>query len=79
MKRFVLTIFLLILVSVGINAHEFHPYKVKSGKITFEKRKYSMHAMLQLYPKATVVAEESVVGKMVKHYMQSESRDYTYL
>jgi hypothetical protein len=48
MKGFILTIVLLMLVCVGSNAQEFHPYKVKSGKITFEKRKYSMHAKLHI-------------------------------
>jgi len=171
MKKFLLTIVLLVMVNVGINAQEFHPYKVKSGKISFEKRKYSMHAKLHMssngtvsgsrsnpsyveeevtyywdnygdvayevayqvskfggkplpkkvkkyerlwkgdhhyyydvkkkkvsddpyytrkaclkagktewlkvmYPKATVVAEESVAGKMVKHYTQSEMHDF---
>jgi len=44
MKQFIVTMLSLIMVSVGVNAQEFHPYKVKSGKITYEKRKYSMQA-----------------------------------
>jgi len=48
MKKSILTIFLLIIVTIGISAQEFHPYKIKSGKITFEKRKYSMHAKLHI-------------------------------
>ena len=48
MKKSILIIILLIVVTLGINAQEFHSYKVKSGKITFEKRKYSMHAKLHI-------------------------------
>jgi len=48
MKQFVLTLVAFLMVSVGVNAQEFHPYKVKSGKITYEKMKYSMHAKLHL-------------------------------
>jgi len=48
MKGFILTIVLLMLVCVGSNAQEFHPYKIKSGKISFEKRKYSMQAKLHM-------------------------------
>ena len=47
-KKFLLTIFLFSIIIVGSNAKEFHPYKVKSGKIIFEKRKYSMHAKLHI-------------------------------
>ena len=46
MKSIFLGVVLLIGMTVGIIAQEFHPYKVKSGKITFEKRKYAMHAVL---------------------------------
>ena len=47
-KKFILTVFLFIMMTLAINAQEFHPYKVKSGKITFEKRKYSMQAKLHM-------------------------------
>ena len=40
---------LVILLSSGIlNAQEFHPYTIKSGSITYEKRKYAMHAKLHV-------------------------------
>ncbi len=163
--------FVFLLSIVTLQAQEFHPYKVKSGKITFEKRKYSMQAKLHMdsngnvsgsrtnpsyveeevtfywdnygdvayevayqvskfggkplpekvkkyerlwkgdhryyydvkkkkvsddpyytrkaclkagktewlkvmYPKAAVVAEESIAGKMVKHYKESEMHDF---
>jgi len=48
MKRFIFTLIAFVMVSVGVNAKEFHPYKVKSGKITYEKKKYSMHAKLHI-------------------------------
>ena len=48
MKQFMVTVILFVMLSVGINAQEFHPYKVKSGKIIYEKRKYSMHAKLHI-------------------------------
>jgi len=44
MKQLVISIILIIAISVGINAQEFRPYKVKSGKIVFEKRRYYMHS-----------------------------------
>lgn len=48
MKQIILTIVFMVLVSVSISAQEFHPYKIKSGKITYEKRKYSMYAKLHV-------------------------------
>ena len=48
MRQFMFTLVLIVLVSAGINAQEFHPYKVKSGKIIFEKRKYSMRATVRI-------------------------------
>ena len=39
MKNF--TLFLLLIVTVVVQAQEFKPYKIESGKITFEKLKYS--------------------------------------
>lgn len=39
----------VILWSFGsLQAQEFHPYKVRSGKITFEKRKYSLQTKLHI-------------------------------
>lgn len=43
MKIFIL--FLLFFVTVVIQAQDFKPYKVKSGKITYEKLKYSTHSV----------------------------------
>ncbi|MEA1953243.1 MAG: hypothetical protein U9O24_02500 [Campylobacterota bacterium] len=40
--------FIVLLSMSMLQAQEFHPYKVKSGKITYEKRKYSMHAKLHI-------------------------------
>lgn len=48
MKQFIVAIIFLLMVSIGINAQEFHPYKVKSGKIIFEKKKYSMYTRLHI-------------------------------
>ena len=43
MKNFIL--FLLLIATVVIQAQEFKPYKVESGKITYEKLKYSTHSV----------------------------------
>lgn len=48
MKQFIFSILLLLMVNAGVNAQEFHPYKVKSGKIMFEQKKYSMHTKLHI-------------------------------
>ncbi len=45
MKHSIVTLFLLLGISLAFSG-EFHPYKIKSGKITYEKRKYSMKATL---------------------------------
>ncbi len=47
MKRTITILFLLLSVSFAFS-QEFHPYKIKSGTITYEKRKYSMHAKLHV-------------------------------
>ena len=59
MNGFILIVVLFIMVNTGINAQEFHPYKIKSGKITYEKRKYSMHAKLHMYSDGTVSGSRS--------------------
>ncbi len=40
--------FLFLFAVTLLQAEAFHPYKIKSGKITFEKRRYGMHTMLQV-------------------------------
>ena len=37
-------LFLSLIVTVVVHAQDFKPYKVKSGKITYEKLKYSTHS-----------------------------------
>ncbi len=39
-----LLLLLLLLVSLSVQAQDFKPYKIKSGKIEYEKLKYSVHA-----------------------------------
>ncbi len=47
MKSTIRILFLVLGVSLAFS-QEFHPYKIKSGKITYEKKKYSMHTKLHM-------------------------------
>ena len=42
-----------------IKAIEFHPYKIKSGKITFEQRKYSTHTSMHIDSNNNVTGSRS--------------------
>jgi len=71
MKQLISAIVVFLMVSVGINAQEFHPYKVKSGKIIFEKRKYSMQAKLHASSDGTIRGSRSnpsYVAEEVTYY-----------
>ncbi|BAF72950.1 hypothetical protein [Sulfurovum sp. NBC37-1] len=51
-------------------AEAFHPYAVKSGKITYEKRKYSIHSTLK------IDANGQIQGKRTTPYYVEEKVEY---
>jgi len=65
-------LYLLILFSVNVlQAEEFHPYNVKSGKITFEKKKYFMDTKLHVASDGTTTKSRinpSYVEEEITYY-----------
>jgi len=48
-----------LFINVGVYTQEFHSYKIKSGKITFEKRRYAIHTTVHIDSNDNVTGSKS--------------------